>query len=52
MQFRIGIADLTTISDKDTLVIGCSWNGYNASCAKCPVKCPVRNEIHKKKVVN
>jgi hypothetical protein len=42
MKFRIGANDLTAIKDRAGVVTGCKWNGYQDSCARCVVECPVR----------
>ena len=40
--FRIGTSDLTAIRDASGKVVGCTWNGYRDSCARCNIECPVR----------
>jgi hypothetical protein len=45
MKFRINTSDLTTIKNKDEIVIGCEWNGYQDNCKRCSVECPVRPQF-------
>ena len=28
--------------NKDGIIVGCSWNGYKATCDKCDTECPAR----------
>ncbi|MDD4591201.1 MAG: hypothetical protein PHG06_12370 [Parabacteroides sp.] len=42
MKFRINATDATAIKNKAGVVVECKWNGYQDSCKRCSVKCPVR----------